>query len=154
MNKIPILLLLLFANFVFAQEKKPKVHLETIDSKNIKREIDANCFVLSFLKSNSNFAVILFDKNLLSDAREIKVYLNQQQKNEPLVITIPIDVQNVVQSGKLVGIPYSVIRQQTKDMGVIQPTFFPENLVLNLMKGVTEKEKEDFKLEMEKWIEN
>lgn len=156
MKRVFQILLVLFVN-VFsatAQEKKPNVHLEVTNSNNVKKEFDAKCFVMNFVVSNRNFAVILFEKGLIADANEIKVFLNQQQKTEPVVITIAITDQNVVQSAKLAGIPYSVIRQQTQELSVIQPTFFPENVIPIAMKKTTETEISDFKLEMEKWINN
>lgn len=136
---------------VFAQEKRGTVHLETIDSNNVKKEIDAKCFVLPIIKANSNFAVILFDKGFIANAKEVKVYLGQQQKTGLAVITIPINDENVVQSEKLVGIPYLSIKQQTQNLSVVKPTFLPEDLFLQTMKGFTQKDLDDFKLLMEKW---
>lgn len=152
MKKI-LIILFLFANVLSAaaQEKKGNVHLEITDSNNVKKEIDANCFVLTILKTNSNFATILFDKAFLGDAKEIKVYLSQPQKTDPAIITLPITGENVVQSGKLAGIPYLVIKQQTTGLSIAKPTFFPEELMLQTMKDVTEKDLQEFKLGMEKW---
>lgn len=152
MKKILILFLLFAAVLpVLAQEKKGMVHLEVTDSKGVKKELDAKCFVLTIIKANSNFAVALFDKAFIADAQEIKVSLSQQQSAEPALINLPINGQNVVQSEKLAGIPYLVIKQNTAGLGIVKPTFYPDSLLLQTMKGVTEKDLEDFNLAMEKW---
>lgn len=150
-NQILLLVFLMGIFSVFAQEKKGMVHLEVTDANNTKKEIDAKCFVLSIIKANSTFAVVLFDKTFITNAKQIKAYLGQQQKAEAAVVTIPINDENVVQSGKLAGIPYLTIKQQAQNIILVKPTFFPEELLLQTMKGVTDKELEDFKLQMEKW---
>lgn len=149
---------LLIAFFLFsnvfllaAQPKKGVVHLEVTDSKGIKKGLDAQCFVLTVIKANSNFATVLFDKAFLSDAKEIKVSLTQLQGTEPAIITLPITADNVVQTEKLAGIPYLIIKQQTTGLTIAKPTFYPDALLLQTMKGVTDKDLEDFITAMEKW---
>lgn len=148
-----LILLFLFSTILssVAQEKKGLVHLEITDFKNVRKEMEAKCFVLTILKANSTFAVILFEKGFIEDAKEIKVSLSQQQKTEPVIITIPINAENIVQSGNLAGIPYLTIKQLTSGLTIVKPTFLPDELILQTMKGVTPKDLEDFNREMEKW---
>lgn len=134
-----------------AQEKKPTIHLQATDSKGIKKEVDAKCFVLTVIKANSTFATILFDKAFIADAKEISVSLSQQQKTEPTIITIPVNAENVVQSEKLAGIPFMVIKQQASGLNIVKPAFYPDELIVQTMKGITDKDLESFIIAMEKW---
>ncbi len=134
-----------------AQGKGGTVHLETTDSKGAKKEFEAKCYVITVIKANSTFATILFDKTLIPASKEIKVYLSQQGKTEPAVIVIPVNSENVVQSAKLAGIPYLTIKQLAQNMVLVKPTFFPDDLIQQTIKGITDKDLEDFTTEMEKW---
>lgn len=113
--------------------------------------MDGKCFVLTVIKANSTFATILFDKGFIADSKEIKMSLVQQGKTEPAVITIPVNAENVIQSGKLAGIPYVTVRQLAQNIVLVKPTFLPVDLIPQSIKGITEKDVSDFTIEMEKW---
>ncbi|MGC4039861.1 MAG: hypothetical protein QM710_03455 [Flavobacterium sp.] len=151
MKKVLIIVFVFLNLLCSAQGKSGMVHLETTDYKGVKKEFDAKCFVVTVIKANSTFATVLFDKALIPDSKEIKVYLGQQGKAEPAIITIPVNGENVVQSAKLAGIPYQTIRQLAQNTVLVKPTFFPEDLIPQSIKGATDKDIEDFIAEMEKW---
>ena len=156
MRQISIVLVVLFMNSfsINAQGTEVKYHIQSIDNSGLKKDGEGICFVLSLVKEKTLYAVLLLNKELIIDSKEIKIFLNQEQKKEPLIITISTDNINLIKSEKLVAIPFIVIRRQLQNENkIIEPIFTMEDFIPEIMPGITEKDVDELKQEMQKWID-
>ena len=155
MKQFTLLLIVFFISTIAMNAQYPNstLHIESIDYSGAKKEIDAKCFLLSFVKLKTTYATIIIPKVFLDGSKEIKVFLNQEQKSEPLIITISIDDKYVMKSKNLVAIPYFVIRNRLENIdSVIEPSFVMEDFLPEIMIGFTEKDVDELKVVMEKQL--
>ena len=159
MKKILILILVFLTNIfsIKAQDIKNGLHIESIDHNGVITEVDGHFFSLSIVKAETLYQVIIIDKNRVIDSKEFKVYLNQEQGTEPYIFTIQADSKDIIKSDKLVAIPFILIRahihnNNNNNNNVIYPTSTLEDFIPEIMTGITEKDVDNLKQVMEKWI--
>ena len=68
MRQITIVLVVLFMNSfsINAQGTEVKYHIQSIDNSGLKKDGEGICFVLSLVKEKTLYAVLLFNKELIT----------------------------------------------------------------------------------------
>ena len=89
-----------------AQEINTLLRLESFDSKGIKKEINGHCVNMSFVKLKNNYGVIIFPEKFLDDVNELKVFLKQESRTEPFVVTLSVDQMLLAKTKRLAGFPF------------------------------------------------
>ncbi len=136
-----------------AQYPNSTLHIESVDYNGLKKETDGKCFILSFVKFKTTYATIIIPKEFIGDSKEVKVFLNQEQKAEPLIITISLDDKYLMKSKNLIAIPYFLIRNKLQNVNsIIEPSFVIEDFLPEIMNGFTDEDVDELKKVMEKQL--
>lgn len=158
--RMKLLTLFLFFIYAFsglAQEINSTVKIESIDSKGIKKEINGQCVNMSFVKLKNNYNVIIIPKEFLNDVKELKVFLKQESRTEPFVVSLSIDQIFLAKTKKLAGFPFFVIKEKLQNVtDITYPTFVMEEYIKiyypEVSEKITKKEVADLKEEIEKQL--
>ncbi|HNP33378.1 MAG TPA: hypothetical protein PKN96_08800 [Flavobacterium sp.] len=158
--KLLTLLLLFISTFsVQSQEINSTVHLESINSKGVKKEIKAQCVHMSFVHLNNSYAIVIVPIEFIVDASELRVFLKQESKTEDFVFTLSTDQKYLAKSGKLAAFPFFIIRDKLRDIpNIIYPILIMEETLLinppEIMTGITENDILELHKELEKVLSN
>ena len=113
-----------------AQEINSALHLESIDSNGMKKEIKGQCVHMSFVSLKNNYVIVIVPLEFLADATELKVFLKQESKTEDFVVALSIDQIYLAKSKKLAAFPFFVIREKLQNVtGIINPTLVMEEIL-------------------------
>ena len=148
MKKLIIVFCILIASF----NLNAQIRANAIEYNAVKKEVDAKCFSLT-TEEQMQYQIIVFNAKDLIQSKEIEILLPQNQKTESFVFTVKLDDKDIIKTEKLIAIPFLVIREQliNKKFEITFPEFLVEEYIPEIY-GVTQKELEILKKEMENWI--
>ena len=148
MKKLIIVFCILIASF----NLNAQIRANAIEYNAVKKEVDAKCFSLT-TEEQMQYQIIVFNAKDLIQSKEIEILLPQNQKTESFVFTVKLDDKDIIKTEKLIAIPFLVIREQliNKKFEITFPEFLIEEYIPEIY-GVTQKELEILKKEMENWI--
>jgi hypothetical protein len=151
----PLFIFWLGIGLISAQQKNTFLYLEAINSKGVIKEIYAPAINAGFPKLANSYSLIVMPVEVVADAVQIKVYLNQEAKKEPYIVVLDTNKIDLVKTKKLAGFPFFYVRNKVQEIpGLIYPVLVlqedMENYYAEFMKKYSQSDVEELKKELEK----
>ncbi|WP_284652828.1 hypothetical protein [Flavobacterium terrisoli] len=131
-------------------ELRSQLKFEALKDRETLGNGSGTFFILDLSEDNSDngYSVILIEKSIIKNAKEVKLYFKKTD-GEPFVMTIPNNNNYVIESDKesnFAAIPLGQLRSEyNAQQNLVEPLFYPEDFLSKIYPGSEEKDLSEIK---------